>query len=183
MKKNSRGFTLLLAAIVSSIVLSLGAAIYEIATKQIALSSLGRDSQLAFFAADTGAECALFWDVRFGYFATLAPASVVAPDPQCDGSPLTVSGRPASAPYYDAITHMYQMTFTFAPGASATVPGGYCTDVFVTKCNGTFAVDGSCTFGDPAQVSTSIHADALSTDCATRLTNSHALQRSVELHY
>ena len=183
MKKPPRGFTLLLAAIVSSIVLSLGAAIYEIAVKEVALSSLGRDSQLAFFAADTGAECALFWDIRFAYFATTSPAAVVAPDPSCDGQPLTVSGRPASAPYYDAITHIYQMTFTFAPAASALSPAGYCTDVTVTKCNGVFALDGSCTYGDPAQVSTSIHADGLSTDCATRASNLRALQRSVELHY
>jgi len=68
-KKNtgSRGFTLLLAALVASIVLALGTSIYEIATKEVQLSSLGRDSQFAFYAADTAAECALYWDFRYNY--------------------------------------------------------------------------------------------------------------------
>ena len=163
MKKHSRGFTLLLAAIISSIVLSLGVSIYQIVSKELALSSLGRDSQLAFYAADTGAECALFWDVRFGYFATSAPATVVAPDPRCDGQSVAVpdASRPAGPVYYP-----YTLSFTFAPG-------GYCTDVRVTK-----------TFDVPSNtLSTTIHADGLSTDCASRSTNTHTLQRSVELHY
>ncbi len=65
-----RGFTLLLAALVASIVLALGSSIFTIAKKQITLSSLGRDSQFAFYAADTVAECALYYDVRFSSSAT-----------------------------------------------------------------------------------------------------------------
>jgi Tfp pilus assembly protein PilX len=53
--RSQKGFTLLLAALVSTIVLALGAAIYGLVVKELALSSLGRDSQFAFFAADTGA--------------------------------------------------------------------------------------------------------------------------------
>ena len=59
-KENQKGFTLLLAALVASITLSLGAAIYSITLKQITLSSIGRDSQFAFYAADTLSECALY---------------------------------------------------------------------------------------------------------------------------
>lgn len=154
----SRGFTLLLAALVSSIVLSLGAAIYQIAVKEVALSRLGRDSQLAFYAADTGAECALYWDVRYAYFATSAPATVVAPDPRCNGQTLTTSGR--------AATYPYTMRFTFEPN-------GFCTDVTVTK-----SIDGATN-----ALTTTVHADGLSTTCATRAINTNALQRSVELHY
>ena len=64
------GFTLLLAALVASIVLALGSSIFTIAKKQVTLSSLGRDSQFAFYAADTIAECALYYDVRFAAFVT-----------------------------------------------------------------------------------------------------------------
>src|SRR3990167_7483874 len=67
---SERGFTLLLAAIVSSIVLAVGAAIFGIAQKQVLLSAIGRDSQFAFYAADTAAECALYWDFRCNYFAS-----------------------------------------------------------------------------------------------------------------
>src|SRR5229473_174899 len=69
LKTNQKGFTLLLAALISSIVLSLGAAIFSIAQKELALSSVGRNSQFAFYAADTAAECALYWDVRFSAFS------------------------------------------------------------------------------------------------------------------
>ena len=115
MKRNSRGFTLLLAALISSVVLSLGAAIYQLAVKELELSSLGRDSQYAFFAADTGAECALYWDIRFGYFATSTPAEVVAPDPRCDEQEITATGRSSTFPY--------TMTFRFEPGGFCSVVG------------------------------------------------------------
>lgn len=151
-----RGFTLLLAALVSSIVLALGVSIYQLAVKQIELSSLGRDSQFAFFAADTGAECALFWDIRYDYFATSAPATVTPPNPQCDTQSFTATGR--------ATTYPYTMQFQFQPS-------GYCTQVTVTKSQ-----SGSI-------ISTTIHSDGYSASCATYATNSRTLQRSVELHY
>jgi len=153
-----RGFTLLLAALIASIVLSLGAAIYTIAVKEVILSSLGRDSQFAFYAADTASECALFWDLRYGYFATSAPASVVAPDPQCAGQTFTADGRSAVFPY--------TMSFEFSPN-------NYCADVTVQK-----SLD-----SQTGVIRTVIHADGYSTDCAVRSTSPRSLQRSVELHY
>ncbi len=152
----NRGFTLLLAALVSSIVLALGAAIYSLAVKELELSSLGRDSQYAFFAADTGAECALYWDIRYDYFATSAPAAVIAPDPRCATQSFTASGRASSYPY--------TMSFQFEPN-------GYCTSVSVTKSQ------------SAGVVSTTIHADGYSASCTNYTTNSRTLQRSVELHY
>lgn len=89
--KTDRGFTILLAALVSSVVLALGVAVFQIAYKQLLLSTIGRDSQHAFYAADSGAECALYWDARHDYFAMPPPAI----DAFCGGStqPLSVSGR------------------------------------------------------------------------------------------
>src|SRR3989344_4229619 len=63
--KMRRGFTLLFAMIISSIVLSIGLGIFNIALKELVLSSAARESQFAFFAADTGTECALYWDIRY----------------------------------------------------------------------------------------------------------------------
>jgi len=65
---NNRGFTLLLATLISSLLLLLGAAIFSVIKKEVVLSSIGRDSQFAFYAADAGAECALYWDFRFDAF-------------------------------------------------------------------------------------------------------------------
>src|SRR3989338_7573414 len=95
------GFTLLLAALVASIVLSLGAAIFAIAQKQLTLSGIGRDSQFAFYAADTAAECALYWDFRCNYFATSTELTTCDnPNPTCDTRQLEATGRPTAAPYY-----------------------------------------------------------------------------------
>lgn len=35
-----------------------------VAQKEVVLASVGRDSQYAFYAADSGSECALYWDFR-----------------------------------------------------------------------------------------------------------------------
>lgn len=65
-QKNQRGFALLFAVIVSVILLAVGSAIISIALKEISLSGTGRDSQKAFYASNTGIECALFWDFNAG---------------------------------------------------------------------------------------------------------------------
>jgi hypothetical protein len=60
--RNNKGFTLMLAVLVASLLMSLGLSMFNIAQKEIILSTVGRDSQFAFYAADTGSECALYWD-------------------------------------------------------------------------------------------------------------------------
>jgi hypothetical protein len=113
--RGERGFTLLLAVLIAAIVLALATSIFQIARKEITLSSLGRDSQFAFYAADTGAECALYWDVRYGYFATSSPSIT----PFCDGdTTLGATGHSATLPY--------TVSFEFEPN-------GICSRVYVTK--------------------------------------------------
>ena len=154
-QSHKRGFTLLLAALVSSIALSLGAAIFSLAQKEVILASLSKSSQFAFYAADTASECALYWDIRYSYFATSTPPGVT---PTCDGTTLAIS---SALP-----TYPYTQNFEFEPN-------GYCADVAVTKSI------------DPVSgaLKTLIHADGYSTPCATKLTSDQALQRSVELNY
>jgi len=163
------GFTLLLAALVASIVLTLGASIFDIAQKQLTLSSIGRDSQFAFYAADTISECALYWDFRFSYFSATTPTGV---NPTCDTkaiTPLAVSpseGEPYAYPY--TLTSPEIDLFT-----DASPPTDYCAQVTVTKTL------------DPVTkaVKTTIHADGYSTSCDQVLTSQRALQRTVELNY
>ncbi len=61
--KEEKGFTLLFAVIVSTLVLAVGGSIINIALKQVVLSGIGRESQYAFYAASTGIECAYYWDI------------------------------------------------------------------------------------------------------------------------
>jgi hypothetical protein len=64
--RRNRGFTLFIAIIVSSLLLSVGFSLSNIIFKQLIFSSTGKDSQIAFYAADSGVECASYWDWKFG---------------------------------------------------------------------------------------------------------------------
>jgi hypothetical protein len=70
-----RGFTLLLAVLVAGILAAVGAAIYNIVSKEVVLSSAGKESQFAFFAADAGVECVLYQDFQRDTFATSTQAA------------------------------------------------------------------------------------------------------------
>lgn len=57
-----RGFTLLIAILVTAVTLAIGAAILNVTLKELILTGLTRDSYVALNAADAGMECALYWD-------------------------------------------------------------------------------------------------------------------------
>ena len=169
-RQADRGFTLLLAALIASIVLALGAAIFSIAQKEVTLSSIGRDSQFAFYAADTLAECALYWDFRYGYFGTTTPAG--AQNPTCD---IDTNGHPVELQASGhSVEYPYLVTSKKIDIFYDSIPvGNFCAQVTVSKSR------------DPAtgSVRTIIHADGYSISCDSINVNPRALQRTVELHY
>jgi hypothetical protein len=55
---------MLFAVLVASVLLAVGISIFNLTVKELILSAAGRESQFAFYAADTGAECALYWDFK-----------------------------------------------------------------------------------------------------------------------
>ncbi len=60
--KKNNGFALLYAVMLSSILLAITIGVLNIALKEINFSTSAKDTNDAFFAADTGAECALYYD-------------------------------------------------------------------------------------------------------------------------
>lgn len=62
---HTKGFTLFFALLVSSLALAIGAAIYDITLRELQLSEAATQSQYAVYAADTGAECALYWENKY----------------------------------------------------------------------------------------------------------------------
>lgn len=64
MINQKKGFVLAFSLLISSIVLALAFGIFNILLKQIVLTGSAKDSQIAFYAADAGAECALYWDTH-----------------------------------------------------------------------------------------------------------------------
>src|ERR1700679_626641 len=61
--KSHRGYALLFAVLVSAVVLGVGVSILNIARKEILLTAGAANSQYAFYAADSGYECAVYQDL------------------------------------------------------------------------------------------------------------------------
>jgi Tfp pilus assembly protein PilX len=103
------GFALLFAVIVMSIVLSIIFSIADISYKQAELSGIGKDSQIAFYAADSGAECAQYWDNKHNSFATTTTSSIT-----CNGQAFTVGGEATLVPCpTDSSSSCAVSTFTY----------------------------------------------------------------------
>ncbi len=60
--KKNKGFALLFAVMISSIILAIALGVATISYKEVKFSTSAKDTNDAFFAADTGAECALYYD-------------------------------------------------------------------------------------------------------------------------
>lgn len=108
------GFAILYAVLISSILLAIGLAIFNITIKELLFSSLGRESQFAFYSADTGVECALYWDFVGNAFATSSFSNI-----ECANT--TISNMGGNG--YDVPS---VFTLNFAPEP-------YCAVVSVTK--------------------------------------------------
>ncbi len=65
-----RGFTLLIAIVLSSVMLSLALALMDVTYKQVLLASTAKQSQFAFYSADSALECILYYDQRYDAFGT-----------------------------------------------------------------------------------------------------------------
>jgi hypothetical protein len=82
-----RGFTVLMAVLVAILVLAIASSLVRIVLKQVKFSGSGRESQISYYVADTGIECALLWDFRsVELFANAAGDELEAfPEPSIDG--------------------------------------------------------------------------------------------------
>src|SRR3989344_6404906 len=101
-----KGFSIIYAMLVSSVVLAVGTAVASIAAREVTLSSFSRESQAAYFAADAGINCALWYDLKdpssmpVGAFATSTTDGEYVASParaiSCNGQTFNVGGTVAS---------------------------------------------------------------------------------------
>ncbi|TSD03513.1 MAG: hypothetical protein Athens071416_194 [Parcubacteria group bacterium Athens0714_16] len=116
-QESKKGFTLLMATVVSSLLLSIGISIYNITLKELILTSYGRNSQFAFYASDTGLECALFWDIKKDAFASTTPSNI-----ECDGKSIeNVGGTSISTFNIDFSPEPFCATVTVDKSGSGTI--------------------------------------------------------------
>lgn len=92
-----KGFTLLFAVLIISVALSLSLGATNLVITQLTISRDIRESLEAFYAANAGAECALFWDIQFKFdgpneVSAFDPLNPIATEIECNGQSFFVGG-------------------------------------------------------------------------------------------
>jgi len=134
-KNKKAGFTLLLSLLITSIALSVGLGVFDIILREIMLSGSGMESQKAFYAADTGEECSLYWDLKHPGFSD--PVFATSSDSVPPTSGVLCNEEDIAANW--AITDL-------TPSSATTefkleFANGSCSDVFVIKNSGAVRIE------------------------------------------
>jgi hypothetical protein len=146
--RQNRGFTIFFASLVTALALAIGLAIYDLTVRELDLSATGSQSQYAIYAADTGAECALYLDTKCALancvagsaFATSSGSAPPASGVICNNQDIAQFGTPPS-PYvlptagwtaWSMVRTASSATTTFWMALSSNV-NGPCARVEVSK--------------------------------------------------
>lgn len=106
--KNQGGFVVLFTVLISVIVLVLATGIFNIALKETELTISAKESNLAFYAADAGSECALYYDLKENAFNPISPIT-----PEC---------KDGEVSDFDNISPtLFTFNFDLSPRSCATV--------------------------------------------------------------
>ena len=71
-----KGIALFYALIIISIVMAVSLAVFSLISGGLPLAEIIKNSQKAFFAADAGAECVLYWDIKEDAFDSSNPKDI-----------------------------------------------------------------------------------------------------------
>lgn len=140
----NKGFTLFISVVITGTLLLISMGLISLAVKQSFIANSGRESQNAFYAADTGMECAIYWDIKnpagISAFATSTGSQIA-----CNNQTVVVGGSS-------------QSVFTFN-----LTPDPYCVRVTVTKnTDNTTQIDSkgynTCDVSNPRRVERAVRA-------------------------
>lgn len=87
-RAGNRGFVILFAVTISSILLSIALGVANISLNELRFSTSARATNDAFFAADTGAECALLYDREDEANNAFTGSATI----NCAGAPIVLDG-------------------------------------------------------------------------------------------
>jgi hypothetical protein len=143
LKNNKKeGFVILFSVVISSIILLVSVGMYNISKKQVVLSSYARESQRAFYAANSALECAYYYDVSSLVPETAFPITAennYEKKINCGGFDVTLSKISTNSTGEDEYTHSFVFRFAGINGLSNYQTG--CAYVLVEKKKGP-VVDG-----------------------------------------
>lgn len=160
------GFVALFAVLISSVVLTISLGLLTIAIKEVTLSSSGRESQYAFYAADAGIECGLYWDLRGKDGSMVFPTSTDS-TAQIPGSGILCNGQDITTTRsFEGISYVpWDMDINESEATTTTtfwinISGKSCAKVQVAKNGGLSKVDSYgyniCDFNNPRVVERAI---------------------------
>lgn len=141
-EKSKAGFAILFSVLMASFLITLGISIFSISLKEIMITTSTRDSQIAYYIADSARECALYWDVKRGAFPRCTDSSCTS-FLDADGNsvtaantinvPVTCNGVEVILPFNkNASIFTYSATQQNFFKASST-PSAPVSDISITK--------------------------------------------------
>jgi Tfp pilus assembly protein PilE len=122
-----RGFTLLIAIILSTVVLTVGLALLDVAYKQVILSSTAKQSQAAFYNADSALECALFYDQKKDSFDFSTTTDFTVTNGTYNGSDPTVHITKFAIPCVGGGISASTTIYKYTNGATSLYADGFNT--------------------------------------------------------
>jgi len=135
---STNGYILFLTVLIAGVVLLIGMGAMNVIRKEIILSGFARESQFAFYAADGGIECGLYWDLKHVGFGTTAFATSTSSNPPGVGAGVLCNGQDIKNP---AAPVNHSVTYPPPPSQNATTQfslsfsDGTCATVIVRKTN------------------------------------------------
>lgn len=90
-KKLNSGYSLLVAIVTTSLLIIVSFAVLNVAIRQTIIAKSNQESQYAYYNAESGIECAIYWDLKnssgSSAFATETPSTIF-----CNGQTLANMG-------------------------------------------------------------------------------------------
>lgn len=130
-KNTEGGFVILFSVLISSLILLISSGMFRVIQKEAVLSSYARESQRAFYAADSALECGLYVDLVGVGTPPTSPFSASAPVDasfECGGD--TISSRYLSG---SGGTENYDYPFVFRYYNSNNNDDNSCAYILVEK--------------------------------------------------
>lgn len=177
-----RGFTLMVAVLVNSIIIVIGLGIYGIVFREFNLAVVSRESQAAFYAADTLAECVLYWDQKrdaLGAHPELITNELTICDEHFGGDVkiaiTPVEGYPVPLCFHpdtgtQKFTYKYTTQLDFESSKSLKQPSA---DITIDK-------EESCESGDPRSIFTKLTTNGYNNDTPG---DTRRVERGLEVNY
>jgi hypothetical protein len=156
---SERGVALLFVILLTSVLLMVAIGITNIAYREAAFSIEARDSDRAFFAADTGIECALMLDTA-GFFSGTGVGS-----PMCNATSLSLVSSGG----------IYIFAIPVGPGFTST----QCAQITVDK---NYLISG-VSYTQIASVGYNVAAEGLPTSCVVGTPGPRVVTRALRTRY